>query len=551
MTPDDARFQDVPYGLILSLYPTKRGWEIWKPAPDDERLRAMAEIEAKCLIGFLPYLAPLSTTATAEVRETAARTIARLLEADLPACLAFLSLGLGRLVHYETAAADALRGITREHVRRLSLTGEHAWAVLGLLSFHANGWVREAALERLVPLASGKEIPFLLYRSNDWVDLIAKRAMASLEERLETLPIRRFSDHLPVIFQLRSRQRGYLSEFQARLLDRIAREEEVGFLAEVARNARTVGLRRWLLSIAAAAPNSRPDVASFLKELRHDSDPIVRANAWARIWAAPSTAGDDLHEGLNDSWPAIRRRCIEILCDSNPAVHQPILHAALFDGSSMVRATARYFLGKIPGADVDHIYRDRLNAGEATPPAALFGVSESGRKEDAVLLRPFLRASRVSLRRAAVLAAGHLDGGAFGAEMKAALHDEARGVSKAARLVLERHSHLLTRNFLLDTLREGRPLHVRRAAVRLISALNKWDRVITLLDALTVAPEFNDLIRAEIERWLQMYNRSFVQPSRDQLIMLKRLIAVHDSMLPPDLSRELSQIANTSPGPQS
>jgi hypothetical protein len=111
-----------------------------------------------------------------------------------------------------------------------------------------------------------------------------------------------------------------------------------------------------------------------------------------------------------DTPAAIRRRCIEILCASNPAVHQPILHAALFDGSSMVRATARYFLGKIPGTDVDHVYRDRLNAGEATPPAALFGISESGHKEDAALLRPFLRSSRISLRRAAVLAAeGVLD----------------------------------------------------------------------------------------------------------------------------------------------
>jgi hypothetical protein len=114
-------------------------------------------------------------------------------------------------------------------------------------------------------------------------------------------------------------------------------------------------------------------------------------------------------------------------------------------------------------------------------------------------------------------------------------------------LVLEKHSHLLTRDFLLDALSEERPLHVRRGAVRLISSLNKWDRVITLLDALITAPEFNDLIRAEMVRWLQMYNRSFVQPSRDQLAELKRLVGAQSSMLSEELARELSQIANTFP----
>src|SRR5690242_8965735 len=119
MTFEDPRFQNVPYGLIFSLYPTKRVWEVWKPAPDDARIQAMTEIGDKRLFGFLPYLAPLGTNGTGEVREMAGDTIARLFENDFPACLSFLSPGLGRLVHAETAAADALRSITRDQVRVL------------------------------------------------------------------------------------------------------------------------------------------------------------------------------------------------------------------------------------------------------------------------------------------------------------------------------------------------------------------------------------------------------------------------------------------------
>ena len=86
MTPDDPRFQDVPYGLILKLYPTKRAWEVWKPSPDDERLQAMAEIEAKRLIGFLPYLAPLATNANPEVRARRRARGMSLASSCTPAC---------------------------------------------------------------------------------------------------------------------------------------------------------------------------------------------------------------------------------------------------------------------------------------------------------------------------------------------------------------------------------------------------------------------------------------------------------------------------------
>ena len=57
-------------------------------------------------------------------------------------------------------------------------------SVIGLLASHANGFVRAAALELLAQHTSGREIPFISLRANDWVDPIAARASELLMSRL-------------------------------------------------------------------------------------------------------------------------------------------------------------------------------------------------------------------------------------------------------------------------------------------------------------------------------------------------------------------------------
>ena len=97
---------------------------------------------------------------------------------------------------------------------------------------------------------------------------------------------------------------------------------------------------------------------------------------------------------------------------------------------------------------------------------------------------------------------------------------------------------------LLD---EKHPLHVRQAAVWLIRSFGKWDRIVMLLETLPLAPEFNDVIRKEVKRWLTMYNRSFVDPTRQHLASVKKLSADCAPMLSPQIVRELQQIAVSQP----
>lgn len=533
----------IPYHLILALYPQARWWEIGKPSPDSQRLAALAEIDAEEITSALPYIAPLAVVGNTAVRTKAAEVIARRFESALEESVAFLSLGLNQLVHYETAAVNALSEIKRETIAHLQVPIGNEWAVFGLLSFHGDGWVREAALVRLGALADGREIPFLLYRANDWVAPIAQKARELLASRLTALPIRGFSRHLPVLYQLRTRSRGYLSELQGQVVSRVAREEENAFLTDMATRTARPGFRRWLFQLALTHADVRQDAAALADGLRTHHDPVVRSIAWQRYWTTRSE-NEELKKGLQDSWPTIRRRCLELLCAESAAAQRPLLLSALLDSSAIVRATARYFLEQIGERQVADIYREQLR-GASPSPAAIFGLSECGEKADAALLRPLLAASRVAVRRAAFTAVGNLDAVGFMPELKRALADPAAGVVKTVRQIFEKQSHVLSREFLLGLLDEEQPLHVRCSALRLIRALDKWERILALLEALGVAPEFNDTLRDEIQRWLATYNKNFALPSPAQATAMQQLCAKYAAMLPSPLDRELEHIAGS------
>lgn len=80
--------------------------------------------------------------------------------------------------------------------------------LLGVASFHNNGYVRESALEMLSRVRSGIELPFVLLRLNDWVPQIRRIAADAISARLETDYASHFIRKLWLVSRLRSCGRG-------------------------------------------------------------------------------------------------------------------------------------------------------------------------------------------------------------------------------------------------------------------------------------------------------------------------------------------------------
>src|SRR5262249_13625404 len=134
----------------------------------DARVRLLQTIGETGDVAAVPNLIPCLLDEDPRVKATAAALIADLLDSADPRFLLALDsrrafppylTGAVRLYSYVLKPADLLRrpGIY-----------ERA-AIVGLLSFHESGYIREAAVRELSGRPDPNVLPYLLIRVNDWV----------------------------------------------------------------------------------------------------------------------------------------------------------------------------------------------------------------------------------------------------------------------------------------------------------------------------------------------------------------------------------------------
>jgi len=85
---------------------------------------------------------------------------------------------------------------------------EASASLLGVSSFHESGYVREAAINRLNLITSGAELPFLLFRINDWVPNVRDAAYRAINSRLQPKYCHCFIENLTLIARLKQAGRA-------------------------------------------------------------------------------------------------------------------------------------------------------------------------------------------------------------------------------------------------------------------------------------------------------------------------------------------------------
>lgn len=92
--------------------------------------------------------------------------------------------------------------IKPNEVNRLGRYAEYSLVLLGLFSFHPNGYVREAAIHVLNTKKTGEELPFLIIRLNDWVPQISQIAQDAVQNRMFPSYARHFLNCYPLLNRL-------------------------------------------------------------------------------------------------------------------------------------------------------------------------------------------------------------------------------------------------------------------------------------------------------------------------------------------------------------
>jgi hypothetical protein len=220
----------------------------------------------------------------------------------------------------------------------------------------------------------------------------------------------------------------------------------------------------------------------------------------------------------------------------------------LLDPSAGVRGLARYMIKahRLPLVPRD-VYLGIISAPESQHiSAAIEGLGETGTREDADLIAPFLDSPSPRNRRAALRALGRLDAERVMTSSMTALADPAPSVRNAAAGILARNSTRVHFDRVHERIRGLADPAARRALLRLLASAPKWDAIAFLLEALA-DPDEGVRARAVrlLERWIATFNSSHTQPTPAQLARLRALVDTAADSLPDAVVRMLRFSTNS------
>jgi HEAT repeat protein len=528
----------VTLGLIGRIYGDRLVWGRLADADAAVRLVRLVAAQEEPLAAR--DLLPLVFVADQRIAAAAAHAIHQLVSLIPPGELPWLDEQIRASYPDYVSSRSAWLEIRPGDLSRLPAF-EGSWvSLIGLTSCHGSGYVRQAAVELLVRIVSGAELPFLLLRLNDWVADVRAAAFAAVHARLRPEYAEHFGRNLDLVTRLERTTRAQHGFVIDEVLTILKAPENrpvlIDFTHATDRSRRRLGYRLLL--------EAGHQTIDLLHDALSDIDPVIRF--WAVDRAADELTGavltDFLVAALRDPVPPVRSRALSGLHRQSPQLAVEHARAALLDSSATLRQQARFFLRQAGSNDFAAHYRDVLTEERSsrTRAAALLGLGETGDSDDALLVKPFCADRLPRVRAAAVWALGQLAGEGALTELVMALQDSSPGVSRQAARALVAYVAGIEPERLWQTFRATAQVHTRRNALWLIASLRKWDSLPLLLQALSdPAVEVRALATAHVRNWLAAFNQSYSVLRPEQRVRLRVLLETHRFVLGRNLYREL------------
>ncbi len=204
-----------------------------------------------------------------------------------------------------------------------------AVSLVGLASSHHSGYVREAAVEELAAQRTGKELPFLLIRLNDWVSQVRDIAAKAVRARVEPTYAVHFLANISLVFRLQS-----CGRVDKQFVDEICgllKRAECKEVLQVGMASKDKAIRRISFQLAAEAdPSTR---TTIIRAVMTDPDPVARS--WAVRHFLPDMTPDEvpnvIEPMLKDRYMPVRRDALWAIATKRPDLAAHPLRSALLD----------------------------------------------------------------------------------------------------------------------------------------------------------------------------------------------------------------------------
>ena len=386
--------------------------------------------------------------------------------------------------------------------------------VLGLLSFHRNGYVRQAAVRLLAAERDGTELPYLLIRQNDWVEPISRDARTAVEERLVDANVAHLAYNLPLIVRLSGWKRRDHSAAVQRTIELLVQPQHAELLYSSIRSPHRL-VRRWVARRALDLAGAHRE--EIIRRGVQSDDSVIRL--WSSRLVGALLADEEVQQIVGrlkqDSAAPVRSAAFWTAAQRFPNDATETWREALLDRSFSIRELARSQLAKLGVVDVAPLYREVL-ARNVDSLLGLLGLGETGNEADLPAIRRCLKAALPTRRREAIAGLARIGGESITGELIRCLQDDCRGVTREVQRLLEKSGRTLCGDELWAVVREDKRVHCRVTAIRLVFNMGKWRSLPWLIGA-AVHPDANTASLAQqfIEAWFSppRCNKVWTKPS--------------------------------------
>ncbi|WBW98378.1 hypothetical protein [Oceanirhabdus sp. W0125-5] len=324
----------------------------------------------------------------------------------------------------------------------LDMSQEEKINIIGLSTFHPNGYFREKALDELFKIDSNKILPFIIIRTNDWVDVIREKSIKYLIEYISKENFVSIMEHFTLFKHTAEYSRGNSYKIM----------EEINQLGD------TENLTEEILTCLKCRDNHARDFCYKILINRRliDSanliniilkEPIAKIRGKAIEKIIKTLSDEKLYSlkdiFLNDKGYKVREIALTELFNRGYFDTPVKLEFALVDKYYSVRELARYYMRKLGFKDFIKFYTERLQD-SSTNEHALLGLAEVATINEIDILKSNLNYEKIPVVKKLLKSLSIIDFNLCESEVIDALNDERVGISNEAKEYLSTIKGCLT-----------------------------------------------------------------------------------------------------------
>ncbi|MBU5484166.1 hypothetical protein KQI86_07475 [Clostridium sp. MSJ-11] len=401
------------------------------------------------------------------------------------------------------------------------MSREENIAILGLSSFHPNGYFREKAVRALSNMETGDKIPYLLIRINDWVSQVRNISRKQLLIYLTPEYAMSFVKNLPLVLRLEECLRNEHMDIIDAVVSMLSSDK---CLKELISGLQSADPKVRLCCYKIILQRRILDNKSIISYVIKDKNPYNRLFVLRNIQG--NIASDEFTDIsqllLKDKLSQIRIIALELLYKFNPEEAIDTLEKSLFDRNQSVRELSRYLLSKHKKYDFPTIYRDAIEKNEQLY-SSICGLGETGNRKDSKIIAEFLKVDTIQIVKASISALARLDIDGYKEEIIITLNDRRVGISKVARRVLYKEIDAIDADAIYNIFKQTTYDHAKINSSILLCSLSKWDAIRYIIE---FCADENDSISiiggCAFESWKQRYNQSFTTPTKNQIDKIRK-----------------------------